>query len=151
MDEKLLANYLIKKTEGTGLTYEIVAEKSNTPLPTVKNLYTGKTKDPRLTTVAPVIYAVNGSVDEMLLGESKEVSKQPQTNIITEQHFNDTIKHYEHRLEDKREIIKEEKEHNTTLKKEMRSHKIFSCICLGILVGILILEVLHPDLGWIRF
>lgn len=144
MDEKLVANYLIKKTEGTGLTYEIVAEKSNTPLPTVKNLYTGKTKDPRLTTVAPVIYAVNGSIDEMLLGESKEVSMPPQANIITEQHFNDTVNHYEHRLEDKREIIKEKD-------KQIKFFKILACAGLGILIGLLILEVSNPNLGWIQY
>ena len=150
MDERKVANYLAKKIDGTDITYEQIANKSGVSLSTVKNLFSGKTQDPRLATVAPVLYAVDGSVDEMLLGNIESV--KPTVPIaISEQHFNDTVKHYEHRLDDKREIIKEEKEHNATLKKEVRSYKIFSCICLAILVGLLILEVSNPNLGWLRF
>ena len=61
MDARLVAKYLTALKEKSGLTYEAVAEKSGRSESTVKNLCSGKTEDPRLDTVAPVIYAVGGS------------------------------------------------------------------------------------------
>lgn len=143
MDERKVSNYLAKKIEGTNITYEQIAKISGVSLSTVKNLFTGKTQDPRLDTVAPVTYAVNGSVDEMLRGDLEAV-KPTAPKVISEQHFNDTVNHYEHRLEDKREIIKDKN-------KLIKILTVGICACLFVLVGLLILEVLHPQSGWIRF
>lgn len=52
--------------------------------------------------------------------------------------------HYEKRLADKREIIEANK-------KDCKHSRIFSYICLGILVALLIAEVMNPNLGWFRF
>ena len=56
MDARLVANYLTQLKEKTGLTYEAIAEKSGMSESTVKNLFSGKTEDPRLSTVTPIIY-----------------------------------------------------------------------------------------------
>jgi transcriptional regulator with XRE-family HTH domain len=77
MDAKLVANYITTLKEKSGLTDEIIAENSGRSVATVKNLRSGKTEDPRLDTVAPVIYALGGSIDEMYTGKkdaAKEIS-----------------------------------------------------------------------------
>ena len=77
MSTETLANYLNEKRVQAGLTYEAVAALSNRPESTVKNLCTGKTEDPRLETVIPVMKAVGGSFDEMLHPEkSKDEIKE---------------------------------------------------------------------------
>lgn len=177
MDEKMLANYLTALREKTGLTYEAVAEKSQRSVSTVKNLCSGKTEDPRLDTVAPVIYALGGSIDEMYNpGKSKDAVKEISINSIKdiyehqlaemakvneahisnirahyEQHRQDYRENVEKRFADKREIIAQQEEHIKTLKKENLMSKLFSLGCLAILITLLILEVMNPNLGWFRF
>ena len=52
--------------------------------------------------------------------------------------------HYEKRLADKREIIEANK-------KDCAHSRLFSYICIGILVALLVAEVMNPNLGWFRF
>ena len=63
MDAQLVAQYLTSLKEKSGLTYEAIAEKCQRSESTVKKLLAGKTEDPRLDTVAPVIYTMGGSLD----------------------------------------------------------------------------------------
>ena len=169
MDAQLVAKYLTTLKEKSGLTYEVIADKCGMSVVTVKNLFTGRTEDPRLNTVAPITYILNGSVDEMYTGKSKSEIQEISLNSIKEiceqqlldmsktheahvnnirshyeQHIADLKENYERRLTDKREINKEKD-------KRLAFLTILNCIGFGVLIGILILEVLHPDLGWIRF
>lgn len=176
MDSRIVAKYISALKEKSGLTYEAIAEKSGRSESTVKNLCLGKTEDPRLDTVAPVIYAVGGSIDEMYTGKSKdavkeisissikeiyeqqllETAKMSETHINNirahyEQHRQDSIENYEKQLTDKREIIEQKDKHINTLEKEILSSKIFSWVCVAILVALLIAEVMNPNLGWLRY
>lgn len=176
MDARLVSNYLTTLKEKTGLTYEIIAEKSGRSVSTVKNLCLGKTEDPRLDSVAPVTYAMGGSIDEMYTGSSKdavkeisiasikeiyeyqlsEVTKMSETHINNirahyEQHRQDFKDNVEHRLADKREIIAQQAEHIKSLKRENLHSKITTVVCLAILITLLIAEVMNPNLGWLRY
>lgn len=177
MDSKLVAKYLTGLKEKTGLTYEVIAMKSKKSESTVINLCSGKTDNPGIDTIAPVVYAMGGSIDEMYnpgknKDEVKEISitsikeiyeyqlaEQAKTNeahinnIRThyEQHRADVVENYEKRLADKREIIEQQDKHITSLEKENRSSKGFSWVCVAVLVALLIAEVMNPNLGWLRF
>ena len=177
MNKEIVANYLSSLKSKTGLTYEAIAEKSNRSESSVKNLCLGKAEDPRIDTVAPVVYALGGSMDEMLnpkksKDELKETSVialkesyEYQANLLKEtneihisnirahyeQHHEDLKENFEKRLADKRELIETKDAHIKALEKESRSHKIAFWICISILVGILILEVMNPNLGWFRY
>ena len=140
MDAKLVANYLTALKEKSGLTYEIIAEKCGISVVTVKNLCLGKSEDPRLNTVAPVTYVLNGSIDEML----NPNFKKNETRSHYEQHIIDIKENHAREIALKDEIIKIKDNHANFF-------KILACVGLAILIGILILEVLHPNLGWIRF
>ncbi len=170
MKAELVAEYLTALRIKNGLTYEAIAEQSDIPLSTVKNLCTGKTEKPRLDTVAPIIYAMGGSVDEMCnpdkskdevketsllamkdiyefqLSALKETSEEHIHNIRShyEQHHQDLVDNFEKRLADKREIIEIQK-------KELLSSKLVAWICGAILVALLIAEVMNPNLGWLRY
>ena len=140
MDAKLVARYLTNLKEKSGLTYETWAEKSGTPETTLKNLCSGKTEDPRLATVAPAIYAADGSIDEMLTGKRKENGKAD----LYEQHRQD----YKESVE---KLIAEKDAHIKTLKKENLISKIFLGVTLAIFITILVAEVMNPNLGWLRY
>lgn len=162
MDARLVAKYLMALKEKSGLTYEAIAEKSGRSESTVKNLCSGKTEDPRLDTVAPVIYAVGGSIDEMYTGKSKDAIKEIYINSIkeiyeqqlleiskiNETHINNIRAHYEqHRLDYKESYERLLKEKSN----QAKFFKIIACIGLSVLIVLLILEVTNPSLGWIRF
>ena len=128
-------------------------------------------------TVAPVIYAMGGSIDEMYNpGKSKDTMKEISISSIKEiyefqlaetvkmnethinnirshyeQHRQDSIENYEKRLADKREIIEEKDEHIKSLKNEILYSRFFSWLCVGILIALLIAELMNPNLGWLRF
>lgn len=172
-DEKFIAHYLSAKRKEFDVPYEIIAKKSGTSEDTVKNVFSGKTINPGVLTVAPMTYAVNGSLDEMCFGKSMSDNGNNQSvefykqQIVTlqeqsekhnsetrahyEQHRQDYKDHTEHRLADKREIIAQQTEHISTLKKQLTSSQIRGAIGYAILIGLLILEVANPSLGWLRF
>ena len=172
-DEKFVAHYIEVKCKEYGVSYDALALKSNTSIDTVKNIRSGKTTNPGIVTTANMVQAVNGSLDEMCFGKkSYEFANAPTIEFYEnriaamqqqhEKHVEDIRAHYvqhredykdhtEHRLADKREIIDQQNEHIKSLKMELRSTKIFSVICIAILVGLLILEVTNPSLGWIKF
>lgn len=181
MDEKLVSNYLDPLRRKRGLTYEALAEESGRALSTVKNLCLGNSEDPRIDTVAPVIYALGGSMDEMLnpdksKDEVKEASilalediyknqlasikesYDEQTNNIRshyEQHRDDVTKNYDMRLADKREIIDMQNVQIAKLEDTNRfKTKVIvalSAILFVLFFGLILLELMHPSHGWIRF
>lgn len=169
MDAKLVAKYLTALKEKSGLTYEAIAEKSQRSESTVKNLCSGKTEDPRLDTVAPVIYAVGGSIDEMYTGKSKDAVKEISISSIkeiyeqqlidmsktNEAHVNNIRSHYEQHIEDLKENFEKRIADKSEMIKEKNSHanffKILACVGLAILVVLLIAEVMNPSLGWLRY
>ena len=177
MKAELVAEYLNTLRQKTGLTFEAVAEKAKCSESTVKNLCYGKTEDPRIGTVAPIIYAMGGSLDELYDPEKskdelketsvsalkdiyeyqvsviKETSESHINNIRShyEQHHEDLKENFERRLADKKDLNEMQAAHIKTLERECRHSKILSWICIAILVSLLIAEVMNPSLGWLRF
>ena len=176
MPTETLSQYLNGKRVQNGLTYEAVANMSNIPEPTIKNLCTGKTKNPGYETVISIMNAVGGSFDEMLnpknteesngnsvlalkdiyeyqLSAFKETNDEHIHNIRShyEQHRDDMRENYEKRLADKRELIESYKEHIKTLEKDCRHSKIALWVCICVFIGVLIAEVMNPSLGWFRY
>ncbi len=181
MKAELVAEYLTALRLKNDLTFEAIAERSKRSVSTVKNLCTGKTEDPRLDTVAPIVYAMGGSIDEMYnpdksKDEIKETSMlamkdiyENQLNSIKEscdeqissirghyeQHREDVKENYEKRLSDKREIIDMQNAQIAKLEETSKSKTkvIFalSTILFVLFFGLIWLELMHPEHGWIRF
>jgi transcriptional regulator with XRE-family HTH domain len=172
-----VAEYLSSLRMKTGLTYEAVAEKSNTSESTVKNLCTGKTEDPRIGTVAPIIYAMGGSIDEML-NPDKNKDEMKETSVVAlkdsyeyqmqivkdsyetqmnnvrshyEQHHEDLKENYERRLSDKRELLETYKDQIKTLDKANKVKTIIIGLLAAIPIVLFIMEIMHPEHGWLRY
>ena len=168
LDEKFISKYLTKIIKETGNTYESIAEKCFTSESTVKNLCSGKTENPGILTIAPIVYAANGSLDEMC-GKTREDIDEKTKNLIKEmaefqfaeyrkteeahicnmrthyeQHRDDTITNYEKLLGEKDKQI-------SLFKKASLISFGIACIGFSILIALLILEVSNPSLGWIKF
>lgn len=84
---------------------------------------------------------------------TRETTEEHINNIRAhyEQHHDDMKENYEKRLADKRELIDSKDAHIKALQKECLHIKVFAILCIAVLVGILIMEVMNPELGWIKF
>lgn len=90
---------------------------------------------------------------EMQIATMKETSEAHIANIRAhyEQHHEDLVENFEKRLADKREVNEALKEHIKELKKDNLIKGIIIAILVVIFVGLFILEIMHPEHGWLRY
>lgn len=95
--------YITALKETGSFTYEDIANLSGIPLQTVRNIYTGKTPDPRFATIAKIIISLGGDLNEIVGYEKKkeiEVNSTVSLKETYEMRIADLIKSYEERIED---------------------------------------------------
>lgn len=95
--------YLIALKETGNFSYEDIANLSGIPVQTVRNIYTGKTPDPRFATVAKIIISMGGDLNEIIGYEKKkeiEVNSTVSLKETYEMRIAGLIKSYEDRIED---------------------------------------------------
>ena len=95
--------YLIALKETGSFSYEDIANLSGIPVQTVRNIYTGKTPDPRFATVAKIIISLGGDLNEIIGYEKKkeiEVNSTVSLKETYEMRIADLIKSYEERIAD---------------------------------------------------
>ena len=96
-------DYMIALKDSGSFTYEDIANLSGTPLQTVRNIFTGKTPDPRFATLAKIIISLGGDLNEIIGYEKKkeiEVNSTVSLKETYEMRIADLIKSYEERIED---------------------------------------------------
>lgn len=99
--------YLNALKETGHFSYEDIANLSGIPVQTVRNIITGKTPDPRFGTVAKMIIAMGGDLNEIVGYEKKkeiEVNSTVSLKETYEMRIADLIKSYEDRIVDIKEL-----------------------------------------------
>ena len=95
--------YILALKETGNFSFEDIANLSGIPLPTVKNICTGKTPDARFSTIAKIIISLGGDLNELVGYEKKkeiEVNSTVSLKETYEMRIADLIKSYETRIED---------------------------------------------------
>ena len=145
------------------LTVADLATKANVIEATLKNIISNRISTPRRENLEPLCEVLNLNIDEVLNNTPKE--DEGSAIIIKNQyeyHIQDILEnqakleaHYEKRLADKREVIDQLEKHIDTIMKDKRWFRIGFIVVLGLLVfflvGFVILEILHPQHGWIQY
>ena len=117
---------LSKFKERSGLTNQQIAEKSGVPLSTVTRVFNGQTDNPNYRTVADIVLAIGGSLDEM------EGIKQP-GEVVPDK----MLQFYEKELDNKNKWIK---------------ILFLSFLAItAVLVTIVMIDVLNGGIGFIRY
>ena len=168
IDSKIVIKYLITLKEKSSLTYESIAEASGIPESTIKKLFSGKVENPGLDTILPLMYVLGGSFEEITGKSEDEVKEFSISSIkemyefqlseqrkIEEAHINNIRTHYEQHREDtitNYERLLSEKDAQSKFFKKLAFISFgIACVGFAILIGLLILEVSNPNLGWIKF
>ena len=95
--------YLTALKEAGNFAYEDIANLSGLPPQTIRNIYTGKTPDPRFATVAKIIISLGGDLNEIIGYEKKkeiEVNSTVSLKETYEMRIADLIKSCEERIAD---------------------------------------------------
>jgi predicted transcriptional regulator len=154
----MLLTYLnTLKTQGN-FTFEMISNLSGVPEATVKNVFSGKTEDPRFETVSAIVKAMGGSLDA-IYSVAKKDDVEANSVITLKETYEERIKeineHHQQRINDMKEHyearIEEINEHIATIQLDKRWFRIATCICAFALVVLFIVELLTPGLGWFRY
>ena len=95
--------YILALKDAGNFTFEDIANLSGIPLPTVRNICTGKTPDARFGTVAKIVISLGGDLNELIGYEKKkeiEVNSTVSLKETYEMRIADIIKSYETRIDD---------------------------------------------------
>lgn len=154
----MLTTYLNTLKSKGNFTIETISNLSGIPEATVKNIFSGKTEDPRFETVSAIVKAMGGSLDAIYNVSKKEDVEG--NSIITlkesyDQRLSDIKEYYELRIKDLKdryeERLSDQKEHISTIMLDKRWFRIATCICAFALVVLFVMEIIIPGLGWIRY
>lgn len=99
--------YIQALMKAGNFSYEDAANLSGIPAQTIRNIVTGKTPDPRFGTVAKIIIALGGDLNEIIGYEKKkeiEVNSTVSLKETYEMRIADLIKSYEERIEDVKKL-----------------------------------------------
>lgn len=166
----MLATYLNALKEQGNFTFDEIENLSGIPKDTIKNIFSGKTKAPGTETLAPIVYAMGGSLDAAFgHGKKEDTNSVTMIKELYENHLKDVKDHYEHRLAELKEHYQELKasniemkerheeriaeinEHIETIKLDKRWFRIATCASVVALVAFCMLEILTPGMGWLRY
>ena len=96
-------DYILALKEAGSFTLEDMANISGIPLPTIRNICSGKTPDARFGTIAKLVISMGGDLNEVIGYEKKkeiEVNSTVSLKETYEMRIADIIKSYETRIED---------------------------------------------------
>lgn len=123
----MVKDYLNQLKSNGKYTWNDIANISGIPETTLRKIFSGETADPRFDTVAKIVTALGGSLDDVL--DKTKKGEQLETNTIF------SLKEvYEDR-------IKDLKEHNASLKKDKTILAIVAAILTIVLAGVLIVDI----------
>ena len=116
--------------DASGMTNQQVADQSGVPFGTVNRILAGQTDNPSFANIAAMVKAMGGSLDEL-------VGIVPKAKT-TEEHISHRLLNlYEAQL--------------GTKDKWIRTLFLALVIMVGVLAFLLLWDVTHPDMGYVRY
>ena len=125
------------------LTNQQISDLSGVPLSTVTRIFGGQTESPNLQTIADIVKALDGSVDE-LLGLRYEEKKGAPVNTDLIELYKEIIRNKDEHIRSKDEIIRGK---DKTVK--MMGFALIGIV--GVLLLILIIVIFNGGLGFMRY
>lgn len=132
----MVKEYLTTLKNAGSYSWSDIANLSGIPEATVRKVFSGETADPRFETIAKIVIAMGGDMNDAIDNKKKKEIEISSTISLKES--------YELRLEDTKEYI-------NSLKRD----KKMLGICLAALVGavliFLIADIFLTSHGWLRY
>ena len=138
----MVKDYLISLKNKGNFSWSELSEMSGLPDATIRKIFSGETADPRFETVAKLVVAMGGSLDE-IIGKAKEEEKKGEMNVVAAMR-----EIYEARIA---EIKRSAAEHLESVKRDKR-YLAIACAVLGMfIIGWLLVDLMIGSVGWFRY
>lgn len=136
----MIKDYLNALKNKGNFSWSELSNLSGLPDATIRKIFSGETADPRLETVAKLVAAMGGSMDEMMGGEKKGELEMNAIMAIKEV--------YEARIAD---IKASAAEHIKSLQRDKKLLFMAVSVLGCFLIVFLMVDVLIGSVGWIRY
>lgn len=131
----MVKDYLNTLKSAGGYSWQDIANVSGIPEATVRKVFSGETADPRFETIAKLVIAMGGDMNDAMDNKKKKEIEISSTISLKES--------CEMRLDDQKEYIK-------SLKNDKKMLGIAVVSLVSIFIIILIIDILIGSHGWIR-
>ena len=143
--------YLIALKEERKLSWAELSERTGLPDSTIRKIFSGNTPDPRLETISQIVFAMNGSLDDMLADSEPAaaplpVKTQPADSWLVAK---DALEEEDQARPNEKEAALQQ--YNTSLKRDKAILFVLACILTTILVAFFFADLLLGSVGWIRY
>ena len=132
----MVKDYLNTLKNAGGYTWQDIANISGIPEATIRKVFSGETADPRFETIAKLVIAMGGDMNDAMDNKKKKEIEISSTISLKES--------CEMRLDDQKEYI-------ASLKNDKKILGIALAVLGGIVVLILVLDIVLASHGWIRY
>lgn len=132
----MVRDYLNTLKNKGNFTNAELSNLSGIPEATIRKILNGETPDPRFETIAKIVTAMGGNLDD-ILPTHKE--KEMEMNVII------SLKEaYESRIADI-------KEHMTSLKRDKKMLAVVAATLIAFVIFLLVIDLTIGSAGWIRY
>ena len=152
-----MQTYLTRLRDETGLSWAELSAATQLPDSTIRKIFSGNTLDPRLETISQIVFAMNGSLDDMLKGSRTDTHKQEAPADAKKAEEAEKLralgteymqKSYEKRLDEKEASMQQ---YIASLKRDKMFLFTLACILTTILIVFFFADLLLGSAGWIRY
>lgn len=131
----MVREYLTTLKNAGNYTWSDIANLSGIPEATVRKVFSGETADPRFETIAKIVIAMGGDMNDAIDNKKKKEIEISSTISLKES--------YELRIEDTREYI-------NSLKRDKKMLSVCLAVLVAAIVVLLIIDVSFGSLGWFQ-
>jgi len=146
MDINAIIDGIVKRQEDVGLTYQQIADASGVSRSTVMRILKKQTPEPSLKNIADIAMAVGYDIDPVQPAVLKDHTKDSYITYLQE------AVTVEKKLAQRERDVQEHR-HNRIVAEKNRTI-LFLVLALILVISLLIcwliIDVLHPSLGWIQ-
>ena len=132
----MVKDYLNTLKSAGGYSWADIANISGIPEATVRKVFSGETADPRFETIAKLVIAMGGDINDVINNKKKKEIEISSTISLKES--------CEMRLDDQKEYI-------ASLKNDKKMLGVAGAVLVAILVGILIVDIVTGSHGWVQY
>ena len=143
----MLSEYLKKLKNTQNLTNQDLADASGVPIGTINRIMAGQTDNPSFQTVADIVTALGGSMDDLVepvvSGKVEEKNEESNEESHEESHEERNDMYYTEVLQLYKQVI---------AVKSKWIFRLFVCLCVlvAFIIGVFAFDLLNPSIGFFQ-
>lgn len=152
-DGAKIGDYIREQRTKLGMSISDVADASGTPEATIKGIASNKTANPGFWTVAGIVEAVDGSLDDLAgIKQKKDEDYEEKISALGIE-LKKSNRDYDHSQANVESLKRFLEDREKTIKWLRREIIVISCVALALIIlmfSILMYDIRHPSIGYFQ-